>query len=114
MTSTDVGTAYHETVTAFRKELAAEAANFHRASTELHTEAHADQAPMVTREAYLGCLMAGTYGYTLAAVLAEAARFGAEVQQHLAGVADDIITNGDDSARNADVMPAEPPKDGAS
>lgn len=112
--SSDPGTGYHETVTAFRQELAGEAVTFHAVAGRNRASAWTDDAPLVNRDAYLSGLMAGTYAYTLAVVLGDAARFGAEVQQHLATVADDIITNGDDLGRNADVMPAEAAKDGES
>jgi hypothetical protein len=51
--------------------------------------------------------MASGYAYTLAAVLAHAARkFGPDVAHGLGGLADDILMNGDDDNINADVMPA--------
>jgi hypothetical protein len=97
-------TIYHETVTEFRAELAQSASGF-RDRTALYRGRPAAGLTGVERDAYTGCLMAGNYAYTLAAVLGEAGKFGPEVQQRLATVADDILMNGDDRDRNADVMP---------
>jgi hypothetical protein len=107
-----MATAYHETVDDLRRELAGEAMTFrkqmkpHQAAVFAAREKHED-VPAAERAAYIGCLMAANYAYTLAAVLAVAGDFGQEVRERLACVADDILTNGDDHERNADVMPAE-------
>ena len=117
------GPLYHTTVDNFRRVLAAEADGFHKTMEPYSKKVNGaclarragqpHEAPTrAEQDAYLGCLMAGSYGYTLAAVLAVAAEFGPEVQQRLACVADDILINGDDHDRNADVMPAEPVKEG--
>jgi hypothetical protein len=105
-------TAYHETVDDLRRELASECETFRRRK-DLHRGAafppRAGAEPAdAERDAYLGCLMAGTYAYTLAAVLRVAGEeFGQETAARLASVADDILTNGDDHDRNADVRPAD-------
>lgn len=101
------GTMYHESVAALRRSYAEAAAAFEKTSTKRFGSAHAEGAPRVEWEAYAGNLMAANFAYTLAAVLGEAAKFGPEAQQHLANLADNLITNGDDEDRNADVMPAE-------
>lgn len=102
-------TPYHETVDDLRRELASEAETF-RKRAELHCVVFQRGEPEPTapeRDAYIGSLMAGNYAYTLAAVLKVAGEdFGPEVCERLACVADDILTNGDDHDRNADVMPA--------
>lgn len=115
-------TAYHETVDDFRRELASESAMFHKrmkphleVTHELYETKRAGrparEPTAAENDAYTGCLMAGNYAYTLAAVLQLAGEaFGQEVAERLACVADDILINGDDHDRNADVMP---PEDGA-
>jgi len=108
-----MATAYHETVDDLRRELAGEALTFrkqmkpHQAVVFAAQEKHED-VPPAEREAYIGCLMAANYAYTLAAILRVAGDFGQEVCERLACVADDILTNGDDRERNADVMPPDP------
>lgn len=108
-------TPYHASVNDFRRELAGESAMFHKRMGPHRDVAFAamtakragqEHAPLSQAEedAYIGCLMAGSYAYTLAAVLRVAEQeFGREVVVRLACVADDIITNGDDHDRNADV-----------
>ena len=98
-------TIYHETVTDFRAELVVTAHGFRERMALYRGRPAADLTDM-ERDAYTGTLMAGNYAYTLAAVLGEAGKFGPEVQQRLATIADDILMNGDDHDRNADVMPA--------
>jgi hypothetical protein len=112
-------TPYHQTVDDLRRELVGEAATF-REQMKPHQKVvyglrDAKRAGETVREpaaeerdAYIGCLMAGTFAYTLAAVLGAAGEaFGQGVCERLACVADEILTNGDDRDRNADVLPAE-------
>ena len=57
-------------------------------------------------DAWLASVSAGNYAYTLAAVLGVAEReFGHDIAARLACVADDVLINGDDHDRNADVNP---------
>lgn len=110
-------TIYHESASAFRKELAESAADFRQWMKPHQSRVFAfqnavregtphDDLSMADRDAYTGCLMASNYAYALAAILGEAAKFGPEAQRHLAAVADDILMNGDDHDRNADVRAA--------
>ena len=48
--------------------------------------------------------------YTLAAVLGYAAKFGDHIQNDLAFIADEILTNGDFDNLNADVIPSDAPR----
>jgi hypothetical protein len=105
-------TAYHQTVDDLRRELAGESAKFHdradshRAAVFAAREENRE-APAAERDAYIAGLMAGSYAYVLAAVLRVAGeQFGQKLAGRLACVADDILVNGDDHDRNADVMPA--------
>lgn len=103
-------TNYHETVTDFRRELAAAAESWNRGSEHYFKLVHAQppaETPAEIRDAYAGTLMAYGYSYTLAAVLGVAEReFGLKVAERLAFEADEILTNGDFGDLNADVMPA--------
>lgn len=100
---TEPSTIYHETVAEFRAELVETAHGF-RERIDLYRKP-AGQMTTAEKDARVGNLMAGNYAYTLAAVLGAAAEFGREVQEKLATIADDILMNGDDHDRNADVMP---------
>lgn len=117
MTTTGhMATAYHETLGEFRGELVSTALDFERMKDHHGKAVHAahaakragqeaDDAPPAVRDAYMAALMAGNYGYTLAAILGVAEReFGTETAERLAAVANDILMNGDDHDRNADVM----------
>lgn len=54
--------------------------------------------------AYGASLMAGSYGYTLAAIIGYARRFGEDVAAELAAEADEILMNGDFEGLNKDVI----------
>ena len=104
-----MATAYHETLAEFRGELVSTAADFERMKDHhgeaVHKAREVEGVPAAVRDAYMAGLMAAHYGYTLAAILGVAEReFGAEVAERLAFVADEILTNGDERDRNADVM----------
>src|SRR5215469_994656 len=103
-------TAYHETVTDFRRVLAERAENWKRASERYFGLLHAQppgETPSAVRAAYAGTLGAYGYSYALAAILGVAEReFGPEVAKRLAFDADEILTNGDFDELNADVIPA--------
>lgn len=108
-------TIYSGSVTDFRRELVASAEMFEKMHRPYSAQSFAalqaqctgrprPEVPAAVRDADLSGLMARTYAYTLAAVLAVAEReFGHEVAARLACKADDIITNGDGDALNADV-----------
>jgi len=109
----------HVNVEEFRRELTQSAEMF-RDLMEQHAAAFRDAVKAPTgngkrahgapSDAYTAALMAANYAYTLAALLGVAHReFGSEVSGRLADLADGILTNGDDSGRNADVMPGGSP-----
>lgn len=99
-------TAYHKTIGEMRHELVASAQDFEQMKDLHHKSAYTESTPAAVRDAYMAALMAAHYGYTLAAVIGVAEReFGDETARRLAFVADEILMNGDDSDRNADVMP---------
>ena len=93
-----------EKVTEFRKSLIQ--ANLHW--DKVHTRYPGPHSPGAEADAYGGSLMAASYSYTLAAVLAFAAReFAPGYAATLAEVAEMILTDGDPDDLNADVMPAQ-------
>ena len=117
------GTAYHESVEDFRRELVKSSVTWDKLHAPYWDATHAfhvaklaaaagsepvrpDQALF---DAASAGMMASAYSYTLAAVIAVAQKdFGEEVATALACVADDILINGDDDPGwNADVMPPE-------
>ena len=119
------GTVYHETVTDFRRELVKSSLMWDKIHSPYWDATHAffvakraaaagsepvrpDQAIF---DASSAGMMASSYAYTLAAVIAVAQKnFGEEVARALANVADDLLINGDDEPGwNADVIPAEEP-----
>lgn len=119
--SPDRGTAYHESVEDFRRELVKSSLMWDKLHSPYWDATYAylvakraavagsepvrpDQAIF---DADAASMMASSYAYTLAAVIALAQKnFGDEVAQALASVADDLLINGDDDPGwNADVMP---------
>lgn len=119
--SAEGGTAYHESVTEFRRELVKSSLMWDKLHSPYWDAAHAffveKRAAAVGNEparpdqaifdASSAGMMASSYAYTLAAVIAVAQKnFGDEVAQALASVADDLLINGDDyPGWNADVTP---------
>jgi hypothetical protein len=100
-------TPYHDSVDGLRRELVATSERFRQDAAAFMPPSLAAAEPM-HNAAYIGSLMAGTYSYTLAAVLGYARReFGEDVAHELACVADNLLMNGDDAdvPYNADVMP---------
>ena len=121
--SPEPGTAYHESITGFRRELVKSSLMWdklhspywdathaffvaERAAAAEHKPVRPDQAIF---DASSAGMMASSYAYTLAAVIAVAQKnFGDEVAAALASVADDLLINGDDEPGwNADVMPPD-------
>lgn len=98
----DPATNYHESTDHFRRDLIAGQAMWHQmmdASQDKRDDAHKD--------AFMASLMAGSYSYTLAAILGHAARqYGERVARDLAFEADELLTNGDFDAMNADIIVA--------
>lgn len=121
--SAEAGTAYHESVTDFRRELVKSSLMWDKLHSPYWDATHAffvekraaaaGQEPVRPDQAIFDAssagMMASSYAYTLAAVIAVAQKnFGAEVAQALASVADDLLINGGgDPGWNADVMPAD-------
>lgn len=100
---TDNGTLYHESVTDLRRTLVVAAEKW-RGVSETRRPQRTESS--LHLDAYGAALMAYGYGYTLAAVLKVAEeKFGPEVAQALAAVADDLLMNGDSDNLNDDVMP---------
>lgn len=114
-------TIYSGSVTDFRRQLVQAAQHWDRVQRPYSEQRSANFAarradpavpklPHVVLDASAAGMTAGGYAYTLAAVLAVAEReFGHEVAARLACVADDVLTNGDDHDRNADVAPEVTP-----
>lgn len=94
----------HEIVTEFRRSLIQE----HLHWGEVRTRYPGPHGPGTTADAHAGSLMAASYSYTLAAILAWTERhFGPGYAAALTGVAQMILNDGDPDDLNADVMPAE-------
>lgn len=99
-------TLYHDSVDDLRRELMTSHVHYAKEVDRYRPKALAGSDPMQVT-AYMSSLSAGSYCYTLAAILGHAAdKFGQEVADELGRLADDILTNGDDDNINADVRPA--------
>lgn len=104
--SAGTSTIYHDSVAALRRELMADAEQWHKAG-DAYFRQRKDDAKAAG--AYAPSRMAGVYAYALAAVLGVAEReLGPQTARRLADVADDILENGDDDDLNADVRPGVP------
>lgn len=110
--SSDTSTWYHSSLTEFRRQLMAAAESWGKQKEGYFEQVHAQppaETSRVTLDAYAGTMMAGSYAYTLAAVLGLAEReFGPQIARRLASAADDILENGDFDDMNADVKPDAP------
>lgn len=105
------GTWNCETTAEFRRGLVAAATHHHKVADEYRAvwDMPRGERPRDAIDAHAGSLMAGSYAYTLAAILGYAEReLGAETARRLADLADCILTNGDDDNLNADVKPGIP------
>jgi hypothetical protein len=115
----DTSTAYHHSVAEFRQELVKSAEFYHEimkphdeeiTAIRRRTGGSSEDIPTAVWDAHAGLLMAGSYAYTLAAVLGVAEReFGPQTARGLASVAGDILANGDFDDLNADVAAATDP-----
>lgn len=93
-------TPYHDSVDDLRRELVGEASRL-RERADRHRDHSASEA---VRDAWSASVLGAGYAYTLAAVLGQAGvEFGPDVQHRLACLAEEILTNGDPAACNADV-----------
>ena len=95
-------TNYHESVDDLRRDLMKGVAFWEKVTDEYKDPADKVQARLLS-----AALMAGGYGYTLAAVLGYARKYGEHVAHDLASEADEILTNGDFEDMNADVKPGD-------
>jgi hypothetical protein len=113
--SADTSTWNYHSVTEFRQQLvrAAEAWNKKKEEYFRQVQQPAAETPRAALDAYAGTMMAGSYAYTLAAILGQAEReFGPQIARRLASAADEILTDGDFDDMNADVrqgVPLPPP-----
>jgi hypothetical protein len=114
--SPEPGTAYHETVTDFRRELIESHLEWTKmmapyrdavftAQAARKQDPEAADVPDSVRDAYVSSLMAAGYSYTLAAVLERAMKLDPEIGETLACIADSVLTNGGDEDICADVWP---------
>ena len=91
----------YDTVDDLRRGLVA-SADIWQKTADLYYPARS--ASDAARDANVGSLMAGTYAYTLAAVLGVAAsEFGASAGRRLGWIAASVITAGDDNDLNGDL-----------
>lgn len=113
--SADTSTWNHHSVTEFRQQLVRAAEAWNKQKEEYFRQVHqpAAETPRAVLDAYAGTMMAGSYAYTLAAILGQAEReFGPQIARRLASAADEILTDGDFDDMNADVRadaPLPPP-----
>jgi hypothetical protein len=116
--SPEPGTAYHETVTDFRRELIESHREWTKtmapyrdavfaAQSARKQDPNAADVPDSVHVAYLASMMAAGYSYTLAAVIERAMKLDPEIGEALACVADSVLTNGGDEDICADVWPAD-------
>jgi hypothetical protein len=104
----DQPTNYHESVEDFRCDLMKGVSHWNEVATERFDNARRAGADTDEAIAYMASLMAGSYAYTLAAVIGYARKYGEDVAHDLAFLADEILTNGDFDGLNTDVMPEQP------
>ncbi|MET8985919.1 hypothetical protein ABZW49_10760 [Nonomuraea wenchangensis] len=98
----NTATNYHESVDDLRRDLMKGVALWEEVADEYKDPADKVQARLLS-----AALMASGYGYTLAAILGYARKYGEHVAHDLAFEADEILTNGDFEDMNADVKPGD-------
>lgn len=104
----DRPTNYHQSVDDFRRDLMKGVSHWSQVAAERSDNAARAGEGTGEAVAYMASLMAGSYAYTLAAVIGYASKYGEDVAHDLAFVADEILTNGDFDGLNRDVMPEQP------
>jgi hypothetical protein len=107
VTPASTATNYHESVDHLRRDLMKGVALWEKVADEYKEPADKVQARTLS-----AALMAVGYGYTLAAIIGYARKYGEHVAHDLAFEADEILTNGDFEDMNKDV--AEIPAGGES
>lgn len=101
-------TNYHESVDHLRRDLMKGNAHWEKVA-EQYSRISEDKARVPSEAAaFAAASMAGSYGYTLAAVLGYARKYGEHVAHDLAFEADEILTNGDFDGLNKDVAAGAP------
>lgn len=99
----DTATNYHESIDHLRRDLMKGNAHWEKVA-EQYSKISNDMTRVPSEAAaFAAASMAGSYGYTLAAVLGYARKFGEHVAHDLAFEADEILTNGDFEGLNKDV-----------
>lgn len=110
--TSDTSTAWHSSVTEFRRALSQDAAAWQETLKKHFTAMNGQpvqKVPPDLRDAYMASLTAASFAYALAAVLGVAEReFGPQTARRLASIADDLLENGDDNDLNGDVAPGAP------
>jgi hypothetical protein len=100
------GTNYHDSVDHLRRDLMKAVTHWSKTAEDRFENAHRAGASTDEAVAYMASLMAGSYAYTLAAILGYARKYGEHVAHDLAFEADEILTNGDFDGLNKDVTEA--------
>ncbi|MEV0382316.1 hypothetical protein [Nonomuraea sp. NPDC050643] len=90
---------YHDSVNHLRGDLMKGSARWEKVVDE-----YAGRSGKAETTAFAAALMAGSYSYTLSAIIGYARKYGAHVAHDLAFEADEILMNGDFEAMNADVI----------
>jgi|SRR5690606_26323887 len=98
----DTATNYHKSIDDLRRDLMKGSAHWNKVADEYAPNGDGERTTAVI-SAYTASLMAGSYAYTLAAILGYARKYGEHVAHELAFEADEILTNGDFEDMNKDV-----------
>lgn len=99
----DPATNYHESVDHLRQDLMKGNAHWEEVVKEFAETPDGQVRTRAEAVAFMAAMMAGSYSYTLAAVLGYARKYGEDIAHDLAFEADEILTNGDFEDMNADV-----------
>ncbi|MEU6709920.1 hypothetical protein ABZ897_00460 [Nonomuraea sp. NPDC046802] len=94
-------TNYHKSIDDLRRDLMKGNAHWEKVA-----ERYSGISDKAEAAAFAAASMAGSYSYTLAAIIGYARKYGEHVAHDLAFEADEILTNGDFEAMNADVIVA--------
>lgn len=100
-------TNYHESIDHLRRSLMKGNAHWEKVAEQYSNFSEEKARVPSEAAAFAAASMAGSYSYTLAAILGYARKYGEHVAHDLAFEADEILTNGDFEDMNADVKPGD-------
>lgn len=102
----DLATNYHASVDHLRRDLMKGNAHWEEVVKQYADTPEGQERTKAEAAAFMAAMMAGSYSYTLAAILGYARKYGERVAHDLAFEVDELLTNGDSEAMNADVIVA--------